>query len=163
VARALHLSETAEPQHEAEKRRDLLRVLWDASQALRGKRRRRGSLDFDLPEAEIVLGDDGEPVDIRRSRTDPGLRKAYGMIEDLMRLENEVVAADLSRRGIPAIYRVHGRPDEQRIEVFVELAASLGYVLDEDAGQDPRKLADFLRRVAGTDHAQALNFLLLRA
>lgn len=163
VARALHLSEQCEPQHEAESRRELLTTLWDVSQVLRERRRRRGSLDFDLPEAEIVLGDDGEPVDIRRSRTDPGLRKAYGLIEDLALLANEVVAADLSRRGVPAIYRIHGRPKEARIDVFVELAQSLGYVLDEDAGTDPRKLAAFLRRVEGTAHTEALNFLLLRA
>lgn len=163
VARALHLTEQAEHQHEAEQRRDLLSTLWDVSQALRARRRQRGSLDFDLPEPEIELDDQGEPTDIRRSRTDPGVRKAYGMIEDLMLLANEVVAADLSRREVPAIYRVHGQPDETKIEVFAELASSLGYVLDEDAAQKPRKLADLLKRVEGTAHAQALNFLLLRA
>ncbi|MEC7519875.1 MAG: ribonuclease R [Myxococcota bacterium] len=163
AARALRLSEAPAVQHAAEERRDLLTVLYDASQVLRAKRRRRGSLDFDLPEPEIVLDDQSEPIDIKRSRTDPGVRKCYAMIEDLMLLANEVVAADLSRRGLPAIYRVHGAPDEQRIDVFAELAESLGYVLDEDAGSDPRKLAKFLKRVEGTTHAQALNFLLLRA
>lgn len=163
VARALHFTEQAEHQHEAEARRDLLLTLWQVSEVLRARRRRRGSLDFDLPEPEIVLGDDGEPIDIRRSRTDPGVRKAYGMIEDLMLLANEVVATDLSRRGIPAIYRVHGQPDASKIELFAELANSLGYVLDEDAATKPGKLAAFLKSVEGTSHAQALNFLLLRA
>lgn len=163
VARALHFTEQAEPQHEAEKRLELLSTLWDVSVVLRARRRQRGSLDFDLPEPEIVLDDEGEPIDIRRSRTDPGVRKAYGMIEDLMLLANEAVATDLSRRGVPAIYRVHGAPDETKIAIFAELASSLGYVLDEDAGEKPRKLADFLRRVEGTAHAQALSFLLLRA
>ncbi len=163
VARALHFTEQAEHQHEAEQRRDLLTTLWDVSQLLRERRRRRGGLDFDLPEPEIVLDDAGEPIDIRRSRTDPGVRKAYGMIEDLMLLANEVVATDLSRRGMPTIYRVHGSPNAAKIEVFAELAASLGYVLDEDAGTKPRKLSVFLKRVEGTSHAQALNFLLLRA
>ncbi len=163
AARALRLSEQPAVQHEAEEKRDLLTVLYDVSQVLRAKRRRRGSLDFDLPEPEIVIDDKGEPIDIKRSRTDPGVRKCYAMIEDLMLLANEVVAADLSKRGLPAIYRIHGAPDEQRIDVFAELAESLGYVLDDDAGSDPRKLAKFLKRVEGTTHAQALNFLLLRA
>ncbi len=163
VARALHLTEQGEHQHEAEQRRELLTTLWDVSRVLRERRRRRGSIDFDLPEPQIVLGDDGEPIDIRRSRTDPGVRKAYGMIEDLMLLANEVVATDLSRRKVPAIYRVHGEPDEAKIAIFAELATSLGYALDEDAGSKPRKLADFLKRVEGTTHAQALSFLLLRA
>lgn len=163
VARALHLTEQGEPQHEAETRLELLRTLWDVSKALRARRRQRGSLDFDLPEAEIVLDDDGEPIDIRRAGRDPGVRKAYGLIEDLMLLANEVVATDLSRRKMPAIFRVHGAPDEMKIALFAELARSLGYVLDEDAGEKPRKLADFLKSVEGTAHAQALNFLLLRA
>ncbi len=163
VARALHFTEQAEHQHEAEQRRELLTTIWDVSQLLRERRRQRGGLDFDLPEPEIVLDESGEPIDIRRSRTDPGVRKAYGMIEDLMLLANEVVAGDLSRRGIPAIYRIHGSPDEAKIEVFAELASSLGYVLDEDAGTKPKKLAAFLKRVEGPTHAQALNFLLLRA
>jgi ribonuclease R len=163
VARALHFTEQGDYQHEAEQRRELLMTLWDVSQVLRARRRQRGSLDFDLPEPEIVLDDQGEPTDIRRSRTDPGVRKAYGLIEDLMLLANEVVATDLSRRKVPAIYRVHGQPNETKIEVFAELASSLGYVLDEDAAEKPRKLADLLKRVEGTAHAQALNFLLLRA
>jgi ribonuclease R len=163
VARALHFTEQGEPQHEAESRRELLRTLWDVSEILRAARKRRGGLDFDLPEAQIVLGDDGEPTDVKRSRTDPGVRKAYGMIEDLMLLANEVVAADLMRRSVPAIYRVHGRPDEDRIELFAKLAKSLGYELDEDAAHTPGKLAEFLRKVEGSAHAQALNFLLLRA
>ncbi|MCA9608342.1 MAG: RNB domain-containing ribonuclease, partial [Myxococcales bacterium] len=91
VARALGLTEAPEPQPEAESRLELLRTLWDVSQVMRARRRKRGSLDFDLPEAVIELDDSGEPTDIRRSRTDPGLRKAYGMIEDLMLLANEVV------------------------------------------------------------------------
>ncbi|MFK7989071.1 MAG: ribonuclease R [Sandaracinaceae bacterium] len=163
VAEALGLSEAAEAQPEAHARIPLLKTLWDVSQALRAKRRRRGSLDFDLPEAKIALGDDGEPVSIERSRNDPGMRKAYGMIEDLMLLANEVVAEDLSKRNMPAIYRIHGRPDEERIGVFAELAKSLGHELDEDAGHQPKKLAAFLKRIEGSEHTQALNFLLLRA
>lgn len=163
VARALHFTEQSEHQHEAEQRRELLTTLWDVSQVLRRRRRQRGGLDFELPEPEIVLDETGEPIDVRRSRTDPGVRKAYGMIEDLMLLANEVVATDLARRGMPTIYRVHGSPDEGKIAIFAELAASLGYVLDADAGTKPRKLATFLKRVEGTSHAQALNFLLLRA
>lgn len=159
VARAVGLSDAPEVQEDAEERRELLQTLFDVSKLLRAKRRRRGGLDFDLPEAEIVLDAEGEPLDIYRSRTDPGLRKAYGMIEDLALLANEVVAADLVRRGLPAIFRVHGPPDEQKIEAFASLAESLGYAFDPDQ----RAIARFLRKVEGTEHAQALSFLLLRA
>jgi len=159
VARALGFTEEPEQQEEAESRLDLLQTLWDVSKVLRTKRRRRGSLDFDLPEPIVVLADDGEPLDVKRSRTDPGLRKTYGMIEDLMLLANEVVATDLSRRAIPAIYRIHGPPNEQKIAAFAALAESLGHPFSADS----KSLATFLRKVEGTEHAQALSFLLLRA
>ncbi|MBX3272262.1 MAG: ribonuclease R [Sandaracinaceae bacterium] len=160
VARALGLSSEQDEEPEAEARRPLLATLFEVSKLLRAKRRRRGSLDFDLPEAVIDLDESGEPVDVRRSRTDPGLRAAYGMIEDLMLLANEVVAEDLARRGVPTIYRVHGRPDEAKVEAFAALAESLGYsiAIDSDGG-----IAAFLRKVEGKEHAQALSFLLLRA
>ncbi len=159
VARALGLTEEPERQAEADSRVELLETLYDVSKLLRAKRRRRGSLDFELPEPVVMLDDEGEPTDVKRSRTDPGLRKTYGMIEDLMLLANEVVATDLSRRSIPAIYRIHGPPNEQKIEAFAALAESLGHPFSADS----KSLASFLRKVEGTEHAQALSFLLLRA
>jgi len=163
VAHALGFSDAFAAQPEAEKRRALLATLWDVSQALRVKRRQRGSLEFELPEPVVVLDEHHEPIDVRRARSDPGLRKAYGMIEDLMLLANEVVAGDLARRGLPTIYRVHGPPDAERVARFAELATSLGHPIDADASEDPRKLAQLLREVEGSEHAGALSFLLLRA
>ncbi|MGF1469561.1 MAG: ribonuclease R family protein [Sandaracinaceae bacterium] len=163
VARALRLSEGGDYQHEAEERRELLTTLFDVAHVLRLRRLQRGSIDFELPEPQVVLDDAQEPLDVRRSRSGRGLREAYRMIEDLMLLANEVVATDLAKRDVPAIFRVHGQPREGRIAQFAELAASLGYVLDEDAARTPRALAKFLQRVEGSPHAQALNYLLLRS
>lgn len=163
AARALGLTEAPDRQPEAEQRLELLEVLFEAASALRRKRKRRGSLDMDLPEAVVELGDDGEPVDIRRSRQDPGMKQAYGMIEDLMLLANEVVAADLAQRNLPAIYRIHGKPDERKIETFAALAESLGHPLGEDAGASPKKLAAFLRKIAKSEQSKTLSYLLLRA
>ncbi len=164
VARALGLTDQVEKLQAAEDRRDALRVLFDASKVLRARRRRRGSLDFDLPEARVTLDPaTGEPVDVYRSRTDPGVRAAYALIEDMMLLANEVVAADMAKRGIATIYRIHGAPDAKKIGIFSAVAASLGHVLDPDAGEHPRKLQRFLAAIEGTPQAQALSYLLLRA
>ena len=164
VARALGLTDQVEKLQAAEDRRDQLRVLLDASKALRTKRKRRGSLDFDLPEPRVKLDPaTGEPIDVYRSRTDPGVRTAYALIEDMMLLANEVVAADMAKRGIPTIYRVHGAPDAKKIGIFSAVASSLGHELDPDAGEHPRKLQSFLAAIEGTPQAQALSYLLLRA
>jgi ribonuclease R len=164
VAHALGLGDDLPSSPEAEARKDGLAVLLEVSEALRAQRRRRGSLDFDLPEPRVKLDPEtGEPVDVYRSRSHTGVRRAYAMIEDLMLLANETVAADLARRGVPAIYRVHGPPSPKKIEVFARLAAALGYELDEDALEDPRKLQRFLAEIEGTPMAQPLSMLLLRS
>jgi ribonuclease R len=164
VARALGLTTAPTKQPAAESRRTLLDVLLEISKLLAIQRRNRGSLEFDLPEAKVKLDPKtAEPIDVERSRKDPGVRIAYNMIEELMLLANEVVAGDLSARGVPAIYRVHGVPNQEKVLAFAELARSLGFVLDEDAAERPEKLARFLTGVSGTAHAEVLSYLLLRA
>jgi ribonuclease R len=164
VARALGMTEEPELQPDAESRKAQLTVLLEVSKLLGAQRKQRGSLDFDLPEAKVKLNPEtGEPIGVERSRTDPGVRVAYNMIEELMLLANEVVARDLSKRKVAAIYRVHGAPNEEKVEAFAELASSLGFKLDEDIATHPGKLARFLASVAGTAHAEVLSYLMLRS
>jgi ribonuclease R len=166
VARALGLTaeESAGPRSaEAEARIELLRTLHALSRALRALRTKRGALEFELPEAKVVLGEGGEPVDIVRSRSDPGVKRAYEIVEDLMLLANEVVAQDLTRRKLPAIFRIHGKPDPRKVETFAAVAEAFGHALEEGAAESPRKLQRFLAKIAGTPHAHSLGFLLLRS
>ncbi|HKU42539.1 MAG TPA: ribonuclease R [Polyangiales bacterium] len=164
VARALGLTEAPAKQPGAETRKPLLQTLLEVAKLLGARRKHRGSLDFDLPEAKVKLNEEtGEPVDVERSRKDPGVRVAYNMIEELMLLANEVVAADLSARKVAAIYRVHGAPNEDKVLAFAELARSLGFRLDDEVTEKPGELARFLASVAETPHAELLGYLLLRA
>ena len=164
VARALGLTTAPARQPAAERRRPLLEILREAACLLRTRRKSRGGLDFDLPEARVKLDPEtGQPIDVERSRQDPGERAAYNLVEELMLLANEVVARELSARKVATIYRVHGAPSPLKAQAFCRLAGSLGYRLDEAAAQDPGRLAGFLSSVAGTPHAEVLAFLLLRA
>ncbi len=164
AARALGLSKTARKQPAAEKRERMLKTLADAAKLLRERRVKRGALDFDLPEPKVVLHDDNrEPVSIVRSREDPGVRDAYRLVEEMMLLANEVVAKDLRKHGVPALYRVHGKPDREKMETFCRLAESLGYDIDVDAATDSKRLARFLQQIEGTPQASMLRYLLLRA
>ena len=163
VARALGLTSHGPHQPAAEKRVDTLKVLLDLSQRLRAHRLKRGALDFDLPEPKIVLNTDGEPEAIVQSRKDPGIRQAYQIVEDMMLTTNEVVAAHLKRHAAPGVFRVHGKPDPERISMFCRVAKSFGYELDEEAAATPKQLSTFLRRIDGTNEAPLLRYLLLRA
>jgi ribonuclease R len=163
VARALGLTDEGPQQPGAESRLPMLKTLHMISRRLRAIRTRRGALEFQLPEAKVLLGPDGEPTDVVRSRGDAGVKQAYELVEDLMLLANEVVAEDLTRRALPAIYRVHGKPDAKKVATFAAVAEAFGHALEEGAEESPRKLQQFLLKVADTEHASSLGFLLLRA
>jgi ribonuclease R len=164
VADALGLSENGRVEKAAIKLRPMLEVLQECATVLRQKRMKRGSLDFDLPEPSVELDtESGEPKNVARSRKDPGIRKAYQLVEEMMLLANETVAADLGQRKVPAIYRVHGAPDESRLSQFASLAQALGYALDPEEATNPRALSQFLQKLEESPHKSALSYLLLRA
>ncbi len=164
VAHALGLSENHKPERAAMQLTPMLEVLRECAMILRAKRMKRGSLDFDLPEPSVELDKEtGEPKNVTRSRKDPGVRKAYQLVEEMMLLANETVAADLAQRQIPAIYRVHGMPDADRLGQFSGLAQALGYNFDPEDVTNPKELSQFLQTLEDSPHKGALSYLLLRA
>ena len=126
---------------------------------LRERRRRRGSIDFDLPESQIVLDDEGQVAAITALERNI----AHRLIEEFMLLANETVAGDLERRGIPAIYRIHEAPDPAKVDAFAAFVSTLGYRLDvEGADVRPRDFQALLDRVAGSPVERPVGFLMLR-
>jgi ribonuclease R len=164
VARALGLSESATREPAADAMVDGLRVAYELSRALRARRMKRGALDFELPEAKVVLHEQTrEPIDVTRRAQDPGIRRAYQLIEELMLLGNELVARWCQERDVPTIYRVHAPPDEQKLDRFAAMCDSLGIDFDVEDTRDPRKLGDLLKSFAEHPLAPVLNSLLLRS
>lgn len=164
VAHALGLSKAAPAQPETAAHMETIEVLQDLARKLRKRRLRRGALGFDLPEARVKLDPHGvDPVDVYRARSDAGIREAYGIVEEMMLLANEIVGTELTKRRIPTVYRVHGKPDGDKLALFAELATSLGFELDVDEAQNPKRLGRFLRRIEGTEHASVLGYLALRS
>jgi ribonuclease R len=164
VARALGFTPEPERSPEAEAMRDDLRVMWDLARILRARRLRRGALDLDLPEAHVVLDPEtGTPLDVEKRARDPGVAKAYHLIEELMLLANETVARFLVERDAPAVFRVHGPPDEAKLDRFAALCAELGVKFDLDEALDPKRLSSLLKRLAAHPQKQILHMLLLRA
>jgi ribonuclease R len=164
VAWALGWSDLGKPSEAAAEHRPHLEVAAELSSLLRARRMRRGALDLDLPEARVRFAEDGAtPTDIVQSRQDPGLKRAYGLIEELMLLANEVVAGLCLKREVPTIFRVHGAPEEEGVLKICTAARALGFELDPDDAAEPKKLSRFLRKIAGTPGARVLSMLLLRA
>jgi ribonuclease R len=162
VARALGWTE-GEADAECLAQLPLLRTLAEISSKLRHRREKRGALGFELPEPRVKLDERGEPSDVAKQKGDPGVKRAYEVIEDLMLLANETVAADLSARGIPTLFRVHGAPDPRKMDELAMVAEAFGKPLEEGAESSPGKLAHLLRSIAGTPLEQPLGYLALRA
>ena len=97
---------------------------------LHGKRQQRGSIDFDLPEAELTLDESGTLTDILQSERNI----AHRIIEEFMLLANEVTAGHLRGKKLPFLYRIHEAPDPMKVLEFNRIAMSFGYQLGTPTG-----------------------------
>lgn len=137
---------------------EALRQLDEVARQLRTHREARGSLDFDLPEARVVLGGRGEPLDIRPvTRLD-----SHRLVEDFMLLANEIVAKEASERRLPVLYRVHDGPPPDRIEELRRFLSSMGAKLPKK-GVAPKDLQAVLRQMKGTPKEGLVSRVVLRS
>jgi ribonuclease R len=127
---------------------------------LRNKRMKGGSLDFDIDESCIELDDEGMPVDIRPAER----RIANRIIEEFMLTANQVVAEHYFWMDIPFMYRVHEKPDPDRIEKFKAFAGTLGYSLKGSCDNiHPSALRDILIQAEGSDTENIISRIMLRS
>jgi ribonuclease R len=132
----------------------------EVAAVLRRRRESRGSIDFDLPDADIVLDDEGLVVGIV-----PEARNvAHRLIEEFMLAANEAVAKKLLFAKQPAMYRVHDRPDPDRLVDLREVLESFGYELKGDLEElAPEQFQRLLAEIEGKPEERLLHDLLLRA
>jgi ribonuclease R len=126
---------------------------------LRARRQARGSIDFDRPEAEVVLDDKGRVTDVRAAERNV----AHRIIEEFMLLANETVAFHFAERDSPSIYRIHEPPDDNRVEVFEEFLVGLGLRLRSPSERlHPRAFQKLLARVEGKPEERLVSYVMLR-
>ncbi len=99
--------------------------MYELALRLNKKRKRRGSIDFDLPEPVVQFDPDGNMAAITRSERG----WSHRLIEEFMLSANECVATWIGGQGVPSVYRIHEMPDPKRIVDFEETAAGFGYTL----------------------------------
>jgi ribonuclease R len=137
----------------------LFEMMRDLFTILNRRRHRRGSIDFDLKEPEIVLDDEGMVEEIVAAERNV----AHKIIEEFMLLANETVAEHLSERDVPTLYRVHENPDPLKVEEFESFVATLGYGLGATADSvRPRHFQKLVERIQGTPEEKPIAFLMLR-
>jgi ribonuclease R len=137
-----------------------LRLLARVSRRLSERRFAAGSIDFDLPSAEIVLGDERRPVDIVEApRT-----LAHRAVEETMLAANKAVAETLEASGSAALYRNHEPPAPGDVEALEELLGALGLLARRRSGSiAPREIARALQEAAGRPEQRLVNQVALRS
>lgn len=137
----------------------MFELMRDLFAILNGRRRRRGSVDFDLPEAQIVLDADGFIEDIIASERNI----AHRLIEEFMLLANETVAGHLEAHGMPSLYRIHEKPDPLKVMQFEEFVTAFGFSLGaKDGNVTPMHFQKLVDKIRGNPAERPIAFLMLR-
>ncbi|MFZ2492197.1 MAG: ribonuclease R [Thermoanaerobaculia bacterium] len=129
-------------------------------EVLRKRREQRGSIDFDLPEAFVVLGEGGDITAIRASERNV----AHRLIEEFMLAANEVIAQELVFAVQPGLFRVHEQPDPQKLEDLKSILKEFKLALRGDTEDiRPGELQRVLSEVQGTPEERFLTNIVLRS
>lgn len=131
----------------------------ELTEILRAKRIKRGSLDFDLPEPEVVLDLQGRMTDIITAERN----RAHQIIEEFMIAANETVASHIEKTGAPFIYRVHDEPDPEKIADLADFLSTIGISLPLQKKIRPALLQKALDKAKGAPEEALVNTVLLCA
>jgi ribonuclease R len=124
---------------------------------LQGRRMERGAIGFNIPEAEISLEENGKISSIKRAERN----FAHQIIEEFMLAANEAVAETFTRRKKAALYRIHEKPDPEKVREFREFSKTLGLELPRSA-DTPDWFGRVLNLVKDNPKEYVVNNLLLR-
>lgn len=131
-------------------------IMHELCELLRDRRMKRGSLDFDLPEPEVLLDIQGRPEGIIKAERNI----AHMIIEEFMIAANEAVASYLEEQGVLSIYRVHEKPDTSKIEELRPIFNAFGLKMNRIGHNIFHSI---LRQVKGMPAETLLNIILLRS
>ncbi len=145
-----------------EKYSDLLSMIdnmYLLSQIIRGRREKKGALDFDAPEFKAILDNEGNPIDfVLRTR---GISEM--MIEDFMLQANETIAYHMSISKLPCLYRVHEKPDQERVLDVFTIAKNLGIEVKDTKKIMPLTIQTVMNQAKETKSGKLINLMMLRS
>ena len=138
---------------------DLL-LMKDLAERRHAMRQQRGAIDFDFPETHVTTDQDGRPVSVETAR----ITFANNIIEEFMLAANETVAEHFSALNVPFLYRVHARPEQEKILKLSTAIRSMGYTLKGKGGEvHAHAIQSLLGTVKGKAAEPIINMLTLRA
>ena len=138
---------------------DKLRQMQELAHILRENKVRKGYIDFEIDEAKIITNESGEAVDVVLRERGTGEK----LIEDFMIAANETVATHITYMNYPFIYRVHGEPNEEKINNFLNFINILGYRVHRPSKITPKSMQILLDELKDVKEYSILSSLLLRS
>ncbi len=139
---------------------DTLKQMNNLAHILQKEITNRGYINFDLDEAEVIQNESGVAVDIvKRERYD-----GEKLIESFMIVANETVASHIYNMDLPFVYRVHGTPNSEKIDDFVNLVKLMGYQIKTKAVDlSPKSMQKLLNELGDIPEFEILSSMLLRS
>ena len=138
---------------------DSLRLMKELADILRTNKVNKGYIDFDIDEAKIITDENGECIDVKLRERGTGEK----LIEDFMIAANETVARHITYLDYPFIYRVHGEPNEEKINNVLNFVSLLGHQVHKMKKVTPKAMQELLNELKGTNEYEILSSLLLRS
>lgn len=138
----------------------MLEEMNELREILVAKRKKRGSVNFDLPESKIILDEQGKPIDIK-----PYDRNiATNLIEEFMLVCNETVAENFFWQEIPFVFRSHQEPDGEKTEKMEQFIRGFGYRVKKKDGEiHPREIQRVLAEAEGKPEERIITRMVLRS
>ena len=137
-----------------------LRNMKKLSDILRENKKRRGYIDFEIPEVKIIVDEKGKPIELSKRVQGTGEK----LIEDFMIVANETVATYINNMELPFIYRVHGEPSQEKLNNFLNFVSILGY---KPTGKlkksSPQSVQNLLNQLKDKPEFPIFSELLLRS
>lgn len=133
-------------------------LFYELSLILAKKRHQRGSIDFDFPEATVILNEDGKPVDVVIKAP----TKATRLIEEFMIVCNETISEFFFKKNIPFLYRIHEKPSTEKAEQFMEFMNIINHPITEK-DLTPKNLQMILEQSKDKPEFEQINYIMLRS
>lgn len=137
----------------------VMRNLHDLYKVFARARERRGAIELDLPQTKFELGKSGEIENIRTVQRND----AHRLIEECMIAANVQAAKFLRRHRMPALYRVHPKPDPDRFDELRQYLLTLGLKVPHPDHVEPRQFNQLLRQVKGRPDSASISMAMLRS
>ena len=135
------------------------KLMRELAELLLARRTRRGAIEFEFAEAQVIVDKKGVPTDIVKRE----MTIANSIIEEFMLAANETVAEHFFWAAQPFLYRVHEEPNEEKVKMFAQFASNMGYKMKLTGKIHPRAFQELLLQAKGTKEEKIISTIMLRS